>query len=61
MIEAGARERVPAVKSMIGKDTWLITCLANLNAQDLTRIVPAILKVAGSQRTVGQRPKGMVR
>ncbi len=44
MNEAGDLERVQAVKSMIGKHTRLITCLANWNAKDPTTIVPAALK-----------------
>jgi hypothetical protein len=44
MNEGGDLERVKAVKNMIGKQTRLITCLANWNGQDPTAIVPAALK-----------------
>ena len=44
MNEGGDMERVKAVKPMIGQQTRLITCLANWNGQDPTRIVPAALK-----------------
>ena len=44
MNEAGDMESINAVKSEIGKQTRLITCLANWNKQDATKIVPAALK-----------------
>ena len=44
MNEGGDLERVRAVKPMTGKDTRLITCLANWNGQDASTIVPAALK-----------------
>ena len=42
--EAGDEKRTADAKRMIGPQTRLITCLANWNAQDPTRIVPAALK-----------------
>lgn len=40
MNEAGDMEGVAAVRNMVGKDTRLITCLANWNKQDPLIIVP---------------------
>jgi hypothetical protein len=44
MNEAGDMEGVAAVRSMVGKDTRLITCLANWNKQDPLVIVPDALE-----------------
>jgi hypothetical protein len=44
MNEGGDLERINSVKSMVGKHTRLITCLANWNNQDATAVVPAALK-----------------
>jgi len=44
MNEAGDMESVAAVRSMVGKDTRLITCLANWNKQDPLVIVPNAIK-----------------
>jgi len=44
MNEAGDIKRVKAVKSMVGKHTRLITCLARWNRQDATKVVPEALK-----------------
>ncbi len=44
MNEAGDMEGVTAVKDMVGKDTRLITCLANWNNQDPLVIVPNALE-----------------
>jgi len=43
MNEAGDIKRVKAVKSMVGKHTRLITCLARWNRQDATKVVPEAL------------------
>ena len=40
MNESGDMKRIHAVKSMIGKNTRLITCLAHWNGQDATKVVP---------------------
>lgn len=44
MNEAGDMRGIKAVKSMIGKHTRLITCLARWNRRDATQVVPAALK-----------------
>jgi hypothetical protein len=44
MNEAGDMKRISAIKSMVGKDTRLITCLAGWNRQDATKVVPEALK-----------------
>ena len=44
MNESGDMKRIHAVKSMIGKHTRLITCLALWNRQDATKVVPEALK-----------------
>jgi len=44
MNEGGDLKRINAVKPMIGRNTRLITCLANWNNQDATTVVPAALK-----------------
>jgi hypothetical protein len=43
MNEAGDMKRLNQVRSMVGEDTQLITCLANWNNQDATEVVPAAL------------------
>jgi hypothetical protein len=43
MNESGDMKRVAAVKSMVGKHTRLITCLARWNGQDATKVVPEAL------------------
>lgn len=43
MNEAGDMKRIDAVKSMIGKHTHLITCLARWNGKDATKVVPEAL------------------
>jgi hypothetical protein len=43
MNESGDMKRVEAVKSMVGKHTRLITCLARWNGQDATKVVPEAL------------------
>jgi hypothetical protein len=40
MAEAGNMAHIEKIRSMIGKDTRLITCLAEWNGQDPTRMVP---------------------
>ncbi len=40
MNESGDMKRIHAVKSMVGKHTRLITCLAHWNGQDATKVVP---------------------
>jgi len=44
MNEGGDLKRIKAIKPMVGKDTRLITCLANWNGQDPTKVVPEALK-----------------
>lgn len=44
MNESGDMKRVAAVKSMVGKHTRLITCLARWNGQDATKVVPEALQ-----------------
>ncbi len=44
MNEDGDMERMNAIRPMVGKDTRLITCLANWNGQDATKVVPAALE-----------------
>lgn len=44
MNESGDMKRIQAVKSMVGKHTRLITCLALWNRQDATKVVPEALK-----------------
>lgn len=44
MNEAGDIERVKAMQPMVGKQTRLLTCLANWNKKDPTAIVPEALK-----------------
>ena len=44
MNEAGDMKRISAVKSMIGKHTRLITCLARWNNRDATQVVPQALQ-----------------
>lgn len=44
MNEAGDIESTAAMKNMVRKDTKLITCLANWNGQDPTKIVPNAIK-----------------
>ncbi len=44
MNESGDMKRIHAVKSMVGKHTRLITCLALWNRQDATKVVPEALK-----------------
>jgi len=46
MNESGDMKRITAVKSMVGKDTRLITCLARWNGQDATKVVPEALKAS---------------
>ena len=41
--EAGDIATTESVRSMLGKDTRLITCLANWNKQDPTKVAPAAL------------------
>jgi hypothetical protein len=41
--EAGDIATTAAVRSMLGKDTRLLTCLAHWNKQDPTQVVPAAL------------------
>lgn len=43
MNESGDMKRIEQVKSMIGKHTRLITCLARWNNQDATKVVPEAL------------------
>jgi hypothetical protein len=43
MNESGDMKRINAVKSMVGKQTRLITCLARWNGQDATKVVPEAL------------------
>lgn len=42
--EAGDIATTESVRNMLGKHTRLITCLANWNGQDPTKIVPAAIK-----------------
>lgn len=44
MNESGDMKRIHAVKSMVGKNTRLITCLALWNKQDATKVVPEAIK-----------------
>ncbi len=44
MNEGGDLDRIKAITPMIGKQTRLISCLANWNKQEATTIVPAALK-----------------
>ena len=44
MNESGDMKRIHEVKSMVGKHTRLITCLALWNRQDATKVVPEALK-----------------
>jgi uncharacterized lipoprotein YddW (UPF0748 family) len=44
MNEAGDIDRINAIKNMTGKQTRLITCLADWNKQDPKKIIPAALK-----------------
>ncbi len=44
MNESGDMKRIKRVKSMVGKHTRLITCLAHWNKQDATVVVPEALK-----------------
>ena len=44
MNEGGDLEGINAIRPMVGKDTGLITCLADWNGQDATRVVPAALQ-----------------
>ena len=44
MNECGDMKRIEAVKSMVGKHTRLITCLARWNNKDATKVVPEALK-----------------
>ncbi|MCP4378738.1 MAG: hypothetical protein GY794_21495 [bacterium] len=44
MNECGDMKGVDAVKSMVGKHTRLITCLARWNGKDATKVVPQALK-----------------
>jgi hypothetical protein len=44
MNECGDMKRIDAVKSMIGRHTRLITCLARWNRQEATEVVPQALK-----------------
>lgn len=44
MNESGDMKRIHAVKSMVGKNTRLITCLAHWNGQDATKVVPDAIK-----------------
>jgi hypothetical protein len=43
MNEAGDKKSIDAVKAMIGSHTRLITCLANWNGKDATKVVPEAL------------------
>lgn len=43
MNESGDMKRIEAVKTMIGKHTRLITCLARWNNQDASKVVPEAL------------------
>jgi len=43
MNEAGDAARTEAMKSLVGEQTRLITCLANWNGQDPKKIVPAAI------------------
>jgi hypothetical protein len=44
MNESGDTDRINGVKSMVGKHTRLITCLALWNGQDATKVAPEALK-----------------
>jgi len=44
MNECGDMKRIDAVRSMVGKHTRLITCLAQWNNRDATQVVPEALK-----------------
>ena len=44
MNECGDMKRIDEVKSMVGKHTRLITCLARWNNKDATKVVPEALK-----------------
>jgi len=44
MNESGDMKRINQVKSMVGKHTRLITCLARWNGKDATKVVPEALK-----------------
>ena len=42
--EAGDIATTEAVRSMLGKNTRLVTCLANWNGQDPTKVIPAAIR-----------------
>jgi len=44
MNESGDMKRIEAVKSMVGRHTRLITCLARWNRMDATQVVPQALR-----------------
>ena len=44
MNESGDMKRIDQVRSMVGKHTRLITCLARWNKKDATKVVPEALK-----------------
>jgi hypothetical protein len=44
MNESGDMKRIHDVKSMVGKNTRLITCLALWNGKDATKVVPEAIK-----------------
>ena len=46
MNECGDMKQINAVRSMVGKHTRLITCLARWNRKDATQVVPEALKAA---------------